>query len=351
MSKQLKQVLEQNEEILKKGVDAADVSETANSATLRPPLDLSPFITDVSKRATPMVDMFLPKALVGIGKAHVFNKLISKATGNINPRDAFYADGNLPVEATSTFGQISAPFREVGFSGSVTGFAQAQGGNFLHLLNTEVESKMQLVKEALEWAFFHGSTSTLAPTTNQAQFAGLDELVTQTVDADGARLTGAAGKKIIDEAANIIGQKGGYATHLLASFRSVQNINNTYETNSSTAVVVNKEDGKVNWGSLIPKINTSVGQWDVVADFFINPGNSYTLPNGVSSSPSGANVSTAYVINADFINFVNLLPLTLEFLGKRTDKTEFFVKIYTVLELLASEYCVRITNIDDTLPS
>jgi hypothetical protein len=346
----MKDALSESATILEKGITTSDISETANGTTLRPPLDLVPFITDVSVRPTPFVDMFMPRAKRGIGKAHVFNKQLAKSTSTENPRDAVYSDGALPEDKTTSYSQVSVAFKSLGYSGSVTGLAQAEGGSFLDLLNREVNNKMALLKEALEWLSFYGSTTTNSPTTGLPQFPGLDELITNEVDAGGARLSGTTGKLIVDEAANLIGQKGGIATHMFTSFRTAQNINNTYNNNQSLQVIkTGGDDTNITWGEIVPKINTSVGQWKVIGDFFLNPGNSFTLPNGSQSTPSGATTSTAFVISENFINFVNLQPMVLEMLGKRTDKEEFFVKIYTMLEVLATEFMCKITNIDDTL--
>jgi hypothetical protein len=345
------EALTENQKTLEKGITTADISDTAGSSTLRPVLDLSPFILDISRRPTPAVDMFLPSAQTGEGEARVFNKYQTKGTAPINPRDAVYGDGNLPEEETSVYGQTTAIYRSLGYSGSVTGLAKAQGRAVIGLLQKEIDSKAGLLKEALEWLFFWGSTTTLSPTTNLAQFAGLDELVTNEVDAGGARLTGTAGKSIIDQAANLIGQQGGFATHMFAPFRTAQNINNTYNNNQSLQVIkTGGDDSNITWGEIVPEVRTSAGTWKIVPDFFLNPGNTFTLPNGSQSTPSGANTATVFIVPDIYVNFVNLLSMTMEPLGRRTDKEEFMVKIYTTLINEAVEWCVKITNVDDTLP-
>lgn len=347
----LKDALQESDKILEKGITASDVSETANGNTLRPPLDLVPFITDVANRQTPIVNMLLPRAKQGIGKAHVFNKMDTYVASGENLRDAFYGSGDLPREATTQYSQVAVPFKAAGYSGSVDGLAEAQGGDFLALYSNEVESKMRLLEAAMEWNFYYGSTSITSPNTSEVQFAGLDELITQEVDAGGVRLTGTTGKEIINRAANIISMNGGYVTHLLVDLATEANVLDTYELSSAGATTIYKMDGGSEqiWGGQVRKIRTQAGELDVVGDFFLNPGNSYTLANGSQSTPSGATTATAYMVNMDYINFVTLRNMELLDLGRRSDKREFFIRIYPVLENLATQYCVKITNISTSL--
>lgn len=356
----VKEILEKNNAVLNKSIDSNDISSTPGTAsTFYAPVSLTPVLTKVSDRRIPLVNMLLPRAKSGSGPAHVFNKRLRKAADGLNPRDAAYAEGGLPQDVSPGYDQIAIPFVPLGFSNNVSGLAQATGRSFMDLEAEAVESTMRQLMESLEWLIYHGSTSVAGPTTSQTQFAGLDELVTQTVDAGGERLSGVVGKQIIDEAAFKIAAQGGEATHLMTSLRTKQNIDNTYFNSTANGARLVINDGKrdsLTAGELIGQINTSAGTIEVLPDFFINPPNLITLPNGVQSTPSGAITSTAYMININFINFVNLMTdgvegMALQRLGRRTDKNEFFVKMYTVLEVLATEYCVRITNIDDTLPT
>lgn len=348
----LEQVIRESEEMLEKGITASQISETANGATLRPPLDLVPFITDVADRKTPVADMLIPRAKKGIGKAHVFNKMLSYVASGENLRDAFYGDGALPREATTAYSQVSVPFKSLGYSGGVTGLAEDQGGDFLDLYAREVQTKMLLTKAALEWNFFNGSTTIASPNTTQFQFAGLNELVTQSVDAGGDKLQGTTGKAIINKAANIIAQNGGMATHLLVDLSTQANIlDANYNSNSNLVRIEASGNTSTVWGTNTNRISTQAGEVLVVGDFFLNPGNTYTLPNGSQSTPSGATTATAYLVNMDFINFVYLgsSMMRLETIGRTKDEFEFFVKCYAVLEALATEYCVKITNISTDL--
>ena len=350
----LTETLEKSDEVLQKGITSDQITGTPGTADdLYVPVSLRENITDVSRRPTPLVDMLLPRALQGSGNARSFNKRTLPDANVINPRNAVYAEGGVPNETTTAYDTVNVAYAEVGYKGGVTGLAQAQGRSYIDLYATEVEAKMALVKEALEWLLFWGSTTTLND-ASLGQFPGLDELITlNTVDAGGSRLEGTTGKAIVDEAINLIAQRGGMATHIVTSFRTKQNLNNTYFNSSSNAAQVIINDGdrtNLAMGEIVNKIETSAGQLKVVADFFLNPGNTFTLPNGTSSTPSGATTSSAFIINEAFLNFVNLEDLTLQPIAITQDKREFFVKIYTMLELTAEEYFCKIYNIDDTQP-
>lgn len=345
---ELRKVLEEQEGMLEKAINTGDISGTPGTAdTLFSPVSLTDQITDVSRRKTPFVDTFLPRAKQGRGPAHVFNKTLSKDATPIDPREGFYGDGDLPNAISPSYDQVSVPFKSYGFSQAVTDLAVAQTESIVDLNQDAIEAAMQLVKEGLEFIAFWGDT-TYTNGNSVSPFAGLNQLITNEVDAGGARLSGTTGKAIIDEAAERIAQNGGMATHMFTSVRTAQNINNTYSGNERVIVTESDRDD-ITWGELVPRVQTVAGTWDIVGDFFINPGNTFTLFNGDTSTPSGATTSTAFIIPEQYVNFVNLRGMELLRLGRRTDKTEFFVRIYTVLELIASEYCVKITNIDDTL--
>lgn len=352
----LKEKLENSDKNLQKAIDTTQITGTPGNAgdNIYVPVSLRENITDVSRRATPLVDIFLPRALQGAGNAHSFNKRLSPDANVINPRNAVYADGGTPTEVDTEYATVNVPYVQVGYKGSVTDFAQAQGRAFIDLFQTEVEAKMALVKEALEWLLFWGSTST-TNTAGLTQFAGLDELITtNTVDAGGSRLEGTTGKAIIDEATEKIAQQGGFATHIITSIRTKQNLNNTYFNGSANGARIILNDGNdrtdLSMGEIVGRINTNAGQLQVVDDFFLNPGNTFTLPNGTSSTPSGATTSTAFILSERFLNFVSLSDLQMVPLARTADKMDFFVKIYTTLELTAEEYCAKITNINDTNP-
>lgn len=349
----LRKILEDNEQIISKAIDTGDLSDapgTANKLYVRD--SLTEVIEDVSRRATPVVDMLLPRAKRGMGAAHVFNKKLRKDTAPINPRDAVYDGSALPTAISPGYDQVRNPFVAVGYSNFVTGLAEAQGRDILDLEQESTSTAMGSALEALEWLVYWGSTTTLN-TASLPQFAGLDELITQEVDAGGERLTGVTGKSIIDEAAQKIALNGGRATHLLTSMQSKISLDNTYFNSTANGARIEITQDRTNLvaGEIVGRINTAAGTIALVGDTFLNPGNTFILPNGSSSTPSGATTSTAFMVNMDKINMVNLEDMVIERLGRRTDKKEMFVKIYTTLEVLATEFMVKITNIDDTRPT
>lgn len=349
----IKQAIKEADEMVQKNVTTADISTTANSSTLRPALDLDNVIVDLAGRPTPFVDTFyknVARRESGVGDSFTFNTNEALNDSIINPRDAVYGDGLLPNTLNTEFGQTTVAYRAIGYSGGVTGLARAQGEAVLDLYNNEVQRKMSSTYQALEWLSFWGSTTTLN-SSSLAQFPGLDELITtNVVDASNTALYGKDGKAVIDEAANLIAQRGGMSTHMFVSTRTGININNTYNGNERIQITTGggSQEG-LQWGNTVASVQTVAGNLRIVPDFFLNPGNTFILPNGSSSSPSGAATSKAFIISEPYVAFKVLSGLMLETIGKTADKDEFFVRTYAALKVTAEKFMAKIENINDTI--
>lgn len=349
--KNIKQILEESDNMLKKGVNTGSLSgETAGSSnTLRVRQDLDGTIVNISNRNTPFYDMVAKTQGQGSGLTFNMRQAIFLGNENPNPREAIYADGGLPKSRTSQYYQKTVAYVAVGYDGSVTGLAESTAETLTDLYATEVEATTRTVVQAMEWLSFWGTDNT-ANTGGLYSFPGLDELITTNVyDAGGVALAGTAGKKIIDQAANLVAQRGGTLTHMFTSIRTGININNTY--NGNERVIISNTDNRQNitWGNQVAEVSTVAGMVKIVPDFFINPGNTYPLANGSSSFPSGATTSTAFLLNMNYIELRFLKKLGFQELGRVADKREFFVNAYLALKLVAEPYMAKIINIGDTI--
>lgn len=345
--KTIKEIVQANENMVQKAIDTSDINGpsagTANAVT--PRQDLDGVILKISDRNTPFRDIVARET--GNGSAFEFNlrKSLFASGESSDPRKAVYGDGALPQRKSSAYFTRTATYRSVGYTGTVTGLAQAQGRSLVDLYVEEIEATTRRVIQAEEWLNFWGDSSYTDPTTGVASYDGLNKYITTNViDANGAEIS----KVLIDKACNLIGQQGGMATHMFTSFRVGDKINNLY--NSAAQVIVNG-DGRddLTLGNYVTKIRTSVGVLKVVTDFFINPGNTYPLSNGVESTPSGADTSTVFILAMPHISMKDLQSLGMEELGRIADKREFFVNEYTALKLKAEPWCAKIINVKDTL--
>jgi|GEM_PF-1737701 len=346
--KSVKEIISESEKKIAKAIDTSDINGptpgTANAITPRQELD--GVILSIANRMTPFRDRVTRKA--GVGSAFTFNLRSSLfASGeSADPRKAVYGDGALPQAKSSKYYTKTSAYKAIGYSGSVTGLAQAQGAALVNLYADEIEATTRRVIQAEEWLDFWGDNSYTDPTTGEASYDGLDALITTNViDASGAAIS----KSLIDQACNLIGQQGGSATHIFTSFRVSDQISNLYDSSMSVTVVNGESRDNLIYGNRVKRILTSIGELEIVPDFFINAGNTYPLSNGATSTPSGAATSTIFVLAMPYIEMIDLQSLGMEELGRTADKREFYVNEYTALKLKAEPWCAKITNVKDTL--
>lgn len=338
----IRKIIADVESSVKKGIDTTSLNGGTGSATLTTRQDLDSVIVNLSNRQTPFRDMV--KRTKGQGAAFTFNTTSSlySAGDNTNPRETFYADGGLPKMRTTKYGTKIVSYKAIGYEGEVTGLAQASGESILDLYATEVERTTRAVIQAEEWLAFFSST-TVANTSSLYGFAGLDELITTNViDAAG----GAISKALLDKAAKRIASQGGMATHIFTSLGVAADINNLY--NNYSQVIINGNDRQaLMFGNMVRNVSTIAGVWDVVGDFFLNPGNTYPNAGGTSSYPTGAATSTAFVMAMPFVEMRDLKTIGMEELGRVADKRSFYVNEYTALKLTAEPWCAKIINIGE----
>lgn len=305
--------------------------------------DLQEAIVNIADRMTPLRDRIGREK--GVGNAFTFNMVKSLYKSNTDPRDAVYADGTLPDSRETQYAMRTQAYVAIGYESGVTGLAEAQGEDIVSLYAEEIENTTKAVIQTEEWLNFWGDSS--VQNGNSAYpYDGLNTLITTNViDANGSALT----KELIDEACNLIGQKGGRATAIYTSFRVADSINNLY--NTSSQVIINGEGrDSLTLGNYVTKVRTSVGILDVVPDFFINPGNDYPQKDGTTfSTPSGAPVSTVFILAEPYIKMKDLKSIGLQEEGISSDTKKFFVNEYTALMLTAEPWCAKIVNVKDIL--
>ena len=347
MLENLRKVISDSENLVAKGIDTTSLQgQTVGSASkLAVRQDLLADITNLAYRNVPFRNEVTYKK--GMGSAFTYNVTSSlfAADQNTNPREAFYADGALPTLRTTTYGTKTVAFKAVGYQGSVTGLAEAQGESLIDLYVTEVERTTRTVVQALEWLAFWSSTTT-NNTAGLPGFPGLNELITtNVVDAQGAVIS----KDLIDKAVYGIAQHG-YAGGNMKVFSSIgvaMDMNNLY--NNYAQVIINQSGrDDLTYGNLVPQIRTNIGVLPVQADFFLNPGNTYPLASGVSSFPAGATSSTVFFIPMEYVAVRYLKSLGMEELGRVADYRAFFVNEYSAIEFTAEPWSAKIINVGET---
>lgn len=337
---EIKKVLLDSNAMLEKAISTSDIGDTVGANNLLAARDLDPIITNLAYRNTPFYDAVRKED--GFGAGFSFNLTEELFDQTQNPRGAFYADGGLPRPEQTQYASKYVAYKSIGYSGSVTGLAQSVGEDVINLYATEVERSARRVVQAMEWLAFWSDTTT--PNSNGLTgFAGLNELITtNVVDAQGTSIS----KTLIDRIAVRIQEQGGMATHMFCSLRVAADVNNLY--NGNERVIVNAGDRQsLTLGNKVAEVSTVAGYLSIVADFFINPGNSYPLPSGISSTPLGAPVSTVFILNMNYIAYKFLKRLQLKPMAVVADKFDFFTHTYTALKLTAEPWCGKIINVKE----
>lgn len=338
----IRDILQKHEDLVKKTVTTGDIGGASGSNTLTPRQDLDAALLSIADRGTPFRDKVQREQ--GVGDSFTFNlrSALFKQNENSNPREMFYGDGGLPESRTSEFYTKSVAYKPIGLQGGVTGLAAAQGRSLVDLYAEEVEGTTRAVVQGEEWLNFWSRTD-VANSNGVFGYAGLDELITTNViDAGGQPIS----KYLIDRAANMIAMYGGRASDIFLDLGSAVNLNSIYEKQGTVQLIVNEGDrANLAVGSVTGFVRTVAGDLKVNGDFFLNPGNTYPLPNGTSSFPLGATTSTVFILAMPYIWMKDLQALGMEELGRVADKRNFYVNEYTGLKLKAEPWCAKITNV------
>jgi class 3 adenylate cyclase len=131
----------------------------------------------------------------GAGTASAWKQLTSIGGGWATSLDqpgsaaavrAFFAENGAPAEHTSVYADKSAGYKLLGTFGSVTGFAQAAGANFMNQLATEKTNAINNLMLNEENALINGdSTSTAAPWGDATTAFAFDGIIPLTATANG----------------------------------------------------------------------------------------------------------------------------------------------------------------------
>lgn len=339
--------LKGTEELVAKGVSASTLASETYGSGLITPQNLSPLLVNVAARKFPFYQMVQkPK---GAGQSAKFNLVdaLFETGEDASPDELFYEDGGVPEEKTTSYSNVINPFKDLGLKGSVTGrsMRQAKGGTPNDLVAEEVKNTMQRVAQAIDWLSFW-SRSDVTNSNGIAGFKGLDELIsTNVIDAGGAPIS----KALLDEASRKISYQGGGGelSHIFSSPGVAQDIDNLY--NDQNRIVINQggDQKDLTFGNYVRRLNLSAGQPEVVADYFLNPGDPYPQgqPYSASSGPSGISLSTVFLLPMSYVFYEELLPMSKIDLATVADKVDFMVLNSGTIKLQAEPWAAKIINV------
>ena len=343
------QAINDAQELVTKGVTTSDLSTATYTAdSLIQPQDLSPLITDLSQKETSFYNRV--RKTRGVGAAALFNlkESVYKSGENASAYEYLYAEGGLPVERNTQYGNIVNPYKDLGTKGSVTGRAirQMQGGT-TDLMADAVESAMMRLRFAIDWASFWFRSDTTS-TGGISGYQGFDQLITTNiVDAAGAQIS----KALIDKLARKIYYSGGagMVDSVWCSAGVGIDINNLYNPNNQLSVNLGPTNG-LTFGNRIGTLATIVGDLDVVPNYFINPGTPFLQGSGYSASsgPAGVGTSTVFFLGMRFIEYRELLPMSKVDLAIVADKQDFMVIESGSVVLRAEPFMGKITNVAES---
>ena len=325
-----------------KNVDTSFAGPIPNSLLARQ--DLEAEIVKLTNRNTPLRDM--TARIRGEGLAHLWNqrKVLGQLPGNNNPLEMFYRDGALPTQSDPAYVQKTAAYKYIGVTGVITGPMIASGRSFADIEAEVAEAKLREVIQAEEWALFHGD-STFVNSTGASSFDGLDkQIVTNVIDNGGAPLTAVGNYSVaeIDRVIRLSRLQGGQPTHLFASFGMQMEVN---EIVSPAARYITQDGTTVTAGVHAVNYQSPAGILPLVGDFFVNPATPYPFNTGGSSGPTGASVSSIYLIQLNELEIVDLMPVGRTELAKVADTVRFYISEYTVLAVKAEPWFGIVKNI------
>jgi hypothetical protein len=351
LPKEVAQALANAEDVVTKGVSGADVATATYSpaAALVAPQNLSPILTNLAERKTPLYNTIEKRK--GFGQAVVFN-LISSLFGtgeSAAAGDAYFSDGGTATEKKTLYKNVSNAYKLLGFKGQVTGTAIRTMQPFADLEAVEVGATMRRVMQALEWLLFWSRADTTYA-NGLVGFSGMDELITtNVVDANGAPLS----KALFDAAAKKIAYQGGMDENFMvfASIGNTITLNNIYNTQQNLIINVNDEKrDNLTLGNIVPKIQTNIGVMNVMADYFVNPGLPYTQGTGYSASsgPAGVPTSSVFILPMNQVYLSELLAISKFNLAQVGDAVPFQVLTQVAPVLTAEPWAAKIINTLDS---
>ncbi len=320
------QTLEQTLAQVEKQLQTPNPAGLAGSGMTLIRENLSPFISRLTDKQTPLRDR-LPRE-TGNGEAAAWNVLTAIGVGN-SP----FAEGQTPTEDASTYERRTSVYKELGKKKSISDRMLAAGRSFTDQEAEQTEVAMREVIQDEEYFIVNGDTGISA-----LQFDGLKTLVTTNVTDDNDNALGFRTDLLDAAVALLVDQYGAIPTAVYCNYSMKRAVNQSLAGD----VRINlDQSNEVSTGVEVGFYQSMVGKLPIVPTFAI-ANDSATFPGHV--------VSDLYVVVEKFRGQANLYMSDLYPLGKtmlaRTGAAiQFMVNESTVLIVRAEEMVVRITNV------
>lgn len=320
------QTLDQTLQQVEKTLNTPNPSGLAGSGMTLIRENLSPFISRLTDKQTPLRDR-LPREQ-GNGEAASWNVLTAIGVGN-SP----FAEGGTPTEDTSTYARRTSVYKELGKKKSISDRMLAAGRSFTDQEAEQTEVAMREVIQDEEYFIVNGDTGVSA-----LQFDGLKTLVTTNVTDDNNNALGFRTDLLDAAVALLVDTYGAVPTAVYCNYSMKRAINQSL----SGDVRINlDQSNEVSTGVEVGFYQSMIGKLPIVPTF--------AIANDTASFP-GNTVSDIYVVVEKFrgqnnLYMSDLYPLGKTMLARTGAAIQFMVNESTVLVVRAEEMVVRIKNV------
>lgn len=306
--------------------------------------DLSEVLTIQAPMRTPLRNVF--KRMTRGGNAHAWRALVSNSYTDgskfigTTPNQGFFANGGLPTKTSIQYNEMSAPYKQVGDTATVSIFDQAAGANYQDQMARETRLAMMNAAMMEEWCIINGDRS-----QNALQFDGLEvQLINNVNDLGGASITINAFSQVQQG----VWDQGGAPKMNVMSSRQKRKLNQII---LATFYGIRQTDGLSGFNRLSAGLN--VKSWDFgYGDTEIIP-HQYIQPQGGSS----AGRESIYVLdhlteisglgadNGNSIDMVDLLPMSSFDLAMTTSSNTKLIMEITLLAVRGVLYQGKLANV------
>lgn len=174
------------------------------------------------------------------------------------------------------------------------------------------------------------------------------QIVTNVIDNANAALTAsgasANGNAVVqfDALVNRVRWQGGIPTHWFCSYGVQRSVNGIVAP--STRYIM-ADGSTVTAGIQAMNYQSTSGTHPIVGDFFVNPASPYPYNTAGSSGPTGATVSSVFLLQVNELEMADLMPLGRTELAKIADSIRFYLSLYTVLAVKAEPWMGMLKNV------
>lgn len=322
------QTLEQVLQQVEKALATPNAAGLAGSGMTLIRENLSPFISRLTDKQTPLRDRLAREQ--GNGMAASWNVLTAMGVGN-SP----FAEGGTPTEDASSYIRRTAVYKELGKKKSITSRMLAAGRSFTDQEAEQTNVAMREVLQDEEYYIVNGDTGVSA-----LQFDGLKVLITTNVTDDANNALGFRTDLLDAEIAKLVNTYGVMPTAIYCNYNMKRAINQSLAGDVRVNINQGAVDG-LTTGLDIGYYQSMIGRLPIIPTFAIAndtlsfPGNTVTDIYVVTEKSSGENN----------IYMSDLYPLGKEMLAKVGAAINFMVTESTVLVVRAEEFCSRIANV------